>query len=71
MWGPDIPPPGVTPQMALKHFGIAVLGFLTVGYLINVSVPEKPAVDRTYPFDGLVKELGGLGVNKVRYSWWV
>ena len=64
MWGPDIP--HVDPATALRHFTIAVSGFVAFGLLCNYAlVPERPAVPRQYPFDGLVKELGGLEANKV------
>jgi hypothetical protein len=66
MWGADIP--HVDPAMALRHFTIAVSGFVAFGLLCNyVLVPERPAVPRQYPFDGLVKELGGLEENKVSF----
>ncbi|KAA1467639.1 hypothetical protein DENSPDRAFT_832745 [Dentipellis sp. KUC8613] len=65
MWGPDIP--HVKPSVALRHFSIAVLGFVSFGFLCKYAlVPERPAVARDYPFDGLVKELGGLEENKSR-----
>ncbi|KAI9512069.1 hypothetical protein F5148DRAFT_1165980 [Russula earlei] len=63
MWGADIP--HVNPATALRHFTIAVSGFVAFGLLCNhLLVPERPAVPRQYPFDGLVKELGGLEENK-------
>jgi len=33
--------------------------------LLNVVKPERPAVPRSYPYDGLNAELGGLEENKV------
>ncbi len=64
MWGPDIP--HVDPATSLRHFTIAVSGFVAFGLLCNyVLVPDRPAVPRQFPFDGLVKELGGLEANKV------
>ena len=67
MWGPDIP--HVDPSTALRHFTIAASGFVAFGLLCNyVLIPERPAVPRQYPFDGLVKELGGLEENKVSLS---
>ncbi len=66
MWGPDIP--HVNPATALRHFTIAVSGFVAFGLLCNYAlVPERPAVPRQFPFDGLVKELGGLEENKVSF----
>jgi NADH dehydrogenase (ubiquinone) 1 beta subcomplex subunit 8 len=64
MWGPDIP--HVAPATALRQFAIAVSGFVGFGLLCKyVLVPERPAIPRQYPFDGLVKELGGMEENKV------
>jgi hypothetical protein len=64
MWGPDIP--HVDPATSLRHFTIAVSGFVAFGLLCNyVLVPARPAVPRQYPYDGLVKELGGIQANKV------
>jgi len=70
MWGPDVAP--IDPYTALRHFSVAVAGFLTVGFTIKYFlVPEMPAIRRQYPFDGLVKELGGLEENKVWLSAYV
>jgi NADH dehydrogenase (ubiquinone) 1 beta subcomplex subunit 8 len=67
MWGPDIP--HVNPATALRQFTIAVSGFVAFGLLCNYAlVPDRPAVPRQYPFDGLVKELGGLEENRVCFS---
>ncbi|KAI0264474.1 Ndufb8, NADH dehydrogenase 19kDa subunit [Gloeopeniophorella convolvens] len=63
MWGPDAP--HVPPSTALNHFAIALTGFVTFGLLCRYAlVPDRPAVPRQYPFNGLVKELGGLEENK-------
>jgi hypothetical protein len=32
---------------------------------VKASVPERPAAPRSYPYGGLVAELGGLDENKV------
>ena len=65
MWGPDAPV--VPPNEALRHFTYACLGFVGFGLFVRFFlVPERPAVPREYPYDGLVKELGGLEENKVR-----
>ncbi|KAH9994885.1 hypothetical protein BJV77DRAFT_993644 [Russula vinacea] len=64
MWGPDIP--HVAPATALRHFTIAVSGFVAFGLLCNyVLVPERPAIPRQFPYDGLVKELGGIEANNL------
>jgi NADH dehydrogenase (ubiquinone) 1 beta subcomplex subunit 8 len=45
---------------------IAASGIVAVGFLIKYGLtPDMPAVRRQYPYDGLVKELGGLQENKV------
>ncbi|KAF8262102.1 Ndufb8, NADH dehydrogenase 19kDa subunit [Lactarius quietus] len=63
MWGPDIP--HVAPATALNHFAIAFSGFVAFGFLCNyVLTPDRPAVPRQYPFNGLVRELGGIEENK-------
>ncbi|KAI0775174.1 hypothetical protein BD413DRAFT_603149 [Trametes elegans] len=64
MWGPDVPV--VPPYTALRWFSVAVLGFVSFGVFCNYAHPEMPAVRREYPYDGLVKELGGLEENKAR-----
>ena len=67
MLGPDIP--HVDPATSLRHFTVAFSGFVAFGLLCNyVLVPDRPAVPRQYPFDGLVKELGGMEENKVSIS---
>lgn len=64
MWGPD--PPRVPPREALFQFSIAVTMFGGIMLFAYTVTPERTAVPRQYPFDGLVKELGGLEENKVR-----
>ncbi|KAI0077930.1 hypothetical protein K474DRAFT_1690650 [Panus rudis PR-1116 ss-1] len=65
MWGPDIPV--VPPPIALRWFSMAVASFVTFGVIVKFAlVPDRPAVPREYPFDGLVTELGGLEENKAR-----
>jgi NADH dehydrogenase (ubiquinone) 1 beta subcomplex subunit 8 len=64
MWGPDVAP--IDPYVALRHFLVAVAGFVAAGYTIKEFLtPDVPATRREYPYDGLVKELGGLEENKV------
>jgi NADH dehydrogenase (ubiquinone) 1 beta subcomplex subunit 8 len=63
MWGPDIP--HVAPATALNHFAIAFSGFVAFGFLCKYALtPDRPAVPRQYPFNGLVRELGGIEENK-------
>lgn len=65
MWGPDIPPIGVTPRPALGMFALATLGFVGFGTFVYYNIPRAPAIKREYPYGGLVTELGGLEENKV------
>ena len=44
------------------------LMFIGIGYTANALVPEKQFVEREFPYDGLVKELGGMEENKVRIT---
>ncbi|PPQ75967.1 hypothetical protein CVT24_006398 [Panaeolus cyanescens] len=65
MWGPDTPP--IDPAVALRQFTVAALGFLAFGFFVKEIVTQPPpAARREYPYDGLVRELGGLEENKVR-----
>lgn len=66
MWGPDVPRAGLTAQSALVQLLGAFAGFATLGFVIkNYGVPERPAAPRDFPYDGLVKELGGVAELKV------
>lgn len=66
MWGPDVPRAGLTPQSALRQLLAAFAGFATLALVIkNYGIPERPGVPREFPYDGLVKELGGLEELKV------
>jgi len=64
MWSPDVST--VPPRTALRQVAMACLGFIGIGYIIYKFTPESPVVPRQYPFNGLVKELGGLEVNKAQ-----
>ena len=63
MWGPD--PAPVPIEVARRQFLMAVAGFITFGFIVKAITQDPPAIRREYPFDGLVKELGGLEENKV------
>ena len=63
MWGPD--PAPIPIEDARRQLLIAVTGFITFAFLVKAFTPEPPAIRREYPFDGLVKELGGVEENKV------
>ncbi|KAI0034231.1 hypothetical protein K488DRAFT_77386 [Vararia minispora EC-137] len=65
MWGPDVP--HVEPKTALRHFIIATGLFVTFGFACSyLLTPVRDAIPREYPFDGLVREMGGLGDNAQR-----
>lgn len=66
MWGPDVS--NISGRSALKQLAVVSLGLGGFGYLVYKYHPKSPAVPREYPFDGLVKELGGLEENKVHTS---
>lgn len=63
MWGPD--PSPIPIKDARRQFLMAVAGFITFGFFVKAITPEPPVIRREYPFDGLVKELGGVEENKV------
>ena len=64
MWGPD--PPNIPERRALFQFGVAAAVFGGIMLFAYKAIPERQAVPRQYPYEGLVKELGGLEENKVR-----
>ncbi|KAG8991510.1 hypothetical protein FRB94_012454 [Tulasnella sp. JGI-2019a] len=63
MWTPDAPVM-TAPSDAVRQLIIAVMGFVAFGVAVKAVTPERPAVPRSYPYDGLVKELGGIEENK-------
>lgn len=63
MWGPDVPV--VAPNIALRWFTLATLGFVGIGLFAKWAAADMPAVRREYPFSGLVTELGGYEANQV------
>lgn len=63
MWGPD--PPKMPPRTAFFQFSVAAAVFGSIMLTAYALTPDIPAVPRTYPYEGLVKELGGLEENKV------
>lgn len=65
MWGPD--KPFMEPSKALRHLSMYFAGLIAFGVTVKYAlIPERLAVPREFPFDGLVKELGGIEANKVR-----
>ena len=63
MWGPDAP--NVAPERAARDFFVAVAVFTTLGVIAKLSIADRPAAPREYPYSGLITELGGLEANKV------
>ncbi|KAJ3734362.1 hypothetical protein DFJ43DRAFT_1037996 [Lentinula guzmanii] len=58
---------GDPPRTALTHFLLAVAGFTGVFYTTKwFLTPEPHFIRRTYPYNGLLTELGGLPENKAR-----
>ncbi|KAF9506894.1 hypothetical protein BS47DRAFT_1352388, partial [Hydnum rufescens UP504] len=64
VWAPDVY--DISGSYALREFSIAVVLFGVFFSGIYLITPDRPAVPRTYPFSGLVKELGGMEENKAR-----
>lgn len=62
LWAPDVFT--ISRESALKQFGIAVAVFIGFTFAVKSSVPDRPAAPRSYPYGGLVAELGGLDANK-------
>ncbi|KAI8377958.1 uncharacterized protein BYT42DRAFT_572319 [Radiomyces spectabilis] len=56
VWGPDLHT--YSPYKALAQLGLAAL--ITAGFagIVYKTYPDRPAVQRTYPYDGLKAELG-------------
>ncbi|KAJ6508030.1 hypothetical protein C8R47DRAFT_1209038 [Mycena vitilis] len=62
MWGPDVPV--IPADRALRQFLTAAGCFVAAGLFIHTFlVPERPAIRREYPFNGLQVELGGNRAN--------
>ncbi|KDQ14343.1 hypothetical protein BOTBODRAFT_44717 [Botryobasidium botryosum FD-172 SS1] len=62
MWSPDVST--ISRSNAAFQIGVAILGFVAFGLTVRAITPDRPAVPRSYPRDGLVEELGGLDENK-------
>ena len=58
VWAPDLHE-GVKPASAVRQLLLAASLFASFGALVYVSLPDRPALPRTYPRDGLANELGG------------
>ncbi|EST04548.1 NADH dehydrogenase [ubiquinone] 1 beta subcomplex subunit 8 [Kalmanozyma brasiliensis GHG001] len=57
VWAPDVH--AVPAASALRQFAVAIGVVVLVGSTIYAATPERPALPRTYPRDGLAAELGG------------
>ena len=63
MWGPDVFE--MPASSALFQMTIAFSAVGAFGYLIYKNKLERPVAKRSYPFDGLKEELGGIEACKV------
>ncbi|TKY89607.1 hypothetical protein EX895_001392 [Sporisorium graminicola] len=57
VWAPDVH--AVPASSALRQFLIAIGVVVLFGSTVYAATPEKPALPRTYPREGLATELGG------------
>lgn len=63
VWSLDVFP--ISGGTALRQLGAVIVVFAGFFAGVKYITPERPAVPRTYPYSGLVTELGGLEENKV------
>ncbi|ORY98973.1 hypothetical protein BCR43DRAFT_471475 [Syncephalastrum racemosum] len=56
VWAPDLHT--YNPYKALGQLSLFAVGIAGFSYIVYNNLPERPAVKRTYPFDGLKEELG-------------
>ncbi|WVQ99455.1 hypothetical protein IAU59_006590 [Kwoniella sp. CBS 9459] len=57
MWGPDVHK--TSPWSALLQLSIAFSLIGVASYALISTRPERPVAQRSYPYNGLEKELGG------------
>lgn len=57
VWAPDVH--AVPASSALRQLIVAIGVVGVFGSIVYAATPEKPALPRTYPRDGLAAELGG------------
>jgi NADH dehydrogenase (ubiquinone) 1 beta subcomplex subunit 8 len=57
VWAPDLHET-VKPTTALFQLGVMASAIACVASVIYYFTPERPALPRTYPRDGLAQELG-------------
>ncbi|KAJ1025006.1 hypothetical protein NDA18_004292 [Ustilago nuda] len=60
VWAPDVH--SIPASSALKQFMVAVGVVVIFSSTVYATTPDKPALPRTYPRDGLAAELGGKQV---------
>ncbi|SNX85777.1 uncharacterized protein MEPE_04486 [Melanopsichium pennsylvanicum] len=60
VWAPDVH--AVPASSALRQFLVAIGVVVLFASTVYAATPEKPALPRTYPRDGLATELGGKQV---------
>lgn len=68
MFSPDLPQANIKPRSALLQASLAFAGLGGFMAFLSYIRPEPPAARRSYPHDGLVKEMGGWHEHKVKYS---
>ncbi|KAI7865326.1 hypothetical protein BDF14DRAFT_1825745 [Spinellus fusiger] len=56
VWAPDLHP--YNPYKALGQLGMFFFSLVTYGTIIYNVYPERPMIQRTYPYGGLKEELG-------------
>ncbi|EJU04922.1 hypothetical protein DACRYDRAFT_20508 [Dacryopinax primogenitus] len=61
VWAPDVYP--VSGPSAIFQFSMACLVFTAFGVILSFVRPDRPAVPREYPYNGLAEHLGGE-INK-------
>lgn len=54
-----------TPAKGLMQWGLVILSFFGICGTVYAVYPDKPAVPRTFPYDGLREALGGEGAVAV------
>ncbi|WVR06962.1 hypothetical protein IAU60_003998 [Kwoniella sp. DSM 27419] len=58
MWGPDVHK--TSPWSALRQLAVAFSLIGVAAYGLISTRPERPVAQRSYPYGGLEKELGGI-----------
>ncbi|POV97362.1 hypothetical protein PSTT_15094 [Puccinia striiformis] len=66
MWAPDVH--RISVSTALKGMAVAFSGVGAILLAAGYMAPSSPVVPRTFPYDGLSRELGGPGQGVKRNS---